>query len=79
MVIRLEMVLQLPFTADDSTTKFSRGLIMEDEHKISEVICLKCFYRWIAVRPVGTSLKDMECPCCKKVWYAIETGEEMDE
>ena len=51
---------------------------MDDEHKISEVICLKCLYRWLAVRPVGTPLKDLECPNCKQVWYVIETGEEIE-
>jgi len=26
-------------------------------HKVSEVICVKCFHRWISVRPVGVLLK----------------------
>ena len=29
-------------------------------HKVSEVICINCKYRWIAVRPVGTLLKNLE-------------------
>lgn len=45
-------------------------------HKLSEVICVKCGKRWIAVRPVTTMLRELECPNCG-VGYAIETGEEL--
>lgn len=48
---------------------------MDDEHIVQECICLKCYYRWIDVRPVGTHLKDLECPGCHLVWYVIGTGE----
>ena len=44
------------------------------QHKVTEVICIKCYKRWIAVRPVNTKLKDLECPNCSK-GYVIETGE----
>lgn len=46
-------------------------------HKVSEVICLKCGYRWVAVRPEDTKLRELECPNCTKKGYAIETGEEI--
>ena len=46
-------------------------------HKVSEVICVKCAYRWIAVRPIVTHLKDLECPYCGKQGYVIETGEQI--
>lgn len=48
-------------------------------HKVSEVVCLQCKHRWIAVRPCGTLLKDMECPKCGEQGYAIETGEIIEE
>ena len=48
-------------------------------HVISEVICVRCCRRWLAVRPEGTLLKDMECPGCHKTGAVIETGEEIDE
>lgn len=48
-------------------------------HKVSEVVCLSCLKRWISVRPVGTGLKELECPCCHKQGFAIETGEEFKE
>ena len=47
------------------------------EHKVSEVICIQCGYRWIATRPSQTLLKQLECPNCKEIGYTIETGEEI--
>lgn len=47
----------------------------QQPHKTSEVICVKCGYRWLAVRPVETKLKDLQCPLCKEKTYTIETGE----
>lgn len=44
-------------------------------HKTSEVICVHCRKRWIFVRPVGTLLKDLECPECTNQGYVVETGE----
>lgn len=46
-------------------------------HKVSEVMCVKCFRRWIAVRPVGVLLKEMDCPNCGS-GFIIETGEEIE-
>lgn len=48
-------------------------------HKVSEVICIDCKYRWIAVRPTGTLLKKLECPQCGQQGYVIETGEEINK
>ena len=48
-------------------------------HKVSEVICVGCGKRWIAVRPSQTLLKDLECPQCHKQGFVIETGEEINK
>ena len=48
-------------------------------HKVSEVICIDCKHRWIAVRPTNTLLKDLECPQCGQQGYVIETGEVINE
>lgn len=48
-------------------------------HKVSEVICIHCKYRWIAVRPTATLLKELECPYCNEQGYVIETGEIIGE
>lgn len=40
-------------------------------HIVSEVVCLKCLKRWIAVRPEETLLKDLECPQCGEIGFAI--------
>lgn len=47
-------------------------------HKTSEDVCLGCRKRWIAVRPIATLLKDLECPKCHKQGYVIEPGEIID-
>lgn len=47
-------------------------------HKVSEVICINCKYRWLAVRSTVTLLKDLECPKCSKRGFVIETGEIVD-
>lgn len=46
-------------------------------HKVSEVMCVKCFRRWIAARPVRVLLKEMDCPNCG-AGFIIETGEEIE-
>ena len=43
-------------------------------HEVSEVICLKCLHRWIAVYPSRTLLKELECPC-GEIGYVIKTGQ----
>ena len=48
-------------------------------HKVSEVICVKCGYRWIAARPATTMLKHLECPNCNQVGFTIETGEILED
>ena len=47
-------------------------------HTVSEVICLKCYKRWVAVRPAYTPLDTLECPCCVATGYVIETGQEFE-
>ena len=43
-------------------------------HTVSEVICVKCGKRWIALRPKETLLKKLECSNCG-AGFVIETGE----
>ena len=47
-------------------------------HKVSEVICVECKHRWLAVRPVATLLKNLECPRCGLQGYVVETGEDIN-
>lgn len=49
-----------------------------DPHNIAEVICLECYYRWIAVYPQNTLLKQLECPKCGAIGFTIKTGQEID-
>ena len=50
-------------------------MIFINGQKVSQVVCLACFRRWIAARPVETTLNELECPECGRQGYAIETGE----
>lgn len=47
-------------------------------HKVSEVVCLKCLHRWIAVRAIEVPLADLECPNCAEQGFTIETGEQYE-
>ena len=49
--------------------------IEENEpHKVSEVICVKCGKRWLAVRHIDVKLKTLHCDKCG-AGFVIETGE----
>ena len=50
-------------------------MIIVNNNKVSQVICLNCLRRWISARPVDTRLDELECPDCGKQGFAIETGE----
>jgi nitrite reductase/ring-hydroxylating ferredoxin subunit len=47
-------------------------------HKVSEVICVKCGKRWLAIRPEESLLKDLECPKHHS-GFVIETGEILED
>lgn len=47
-------------------------------HEVSEVICLKCLHRWIAVYPQETLLKQLECKC-GEVGFVIKTGQLLND
>lgn len=68
-------MLRMNVTPDNSVIDIEIGM----PHLISEVICVRCCRRWLAVRPEGTLLKNMECPGCGKKGGVIETGEEIDD
>ena len=54
-------------------------MMFVSDHKVSEVICLRCLTRWQAARPVDTFLRDLECPRCHMQGFTIETGENLQE
>lgn len=47
------------------------------EYAVSELVCLKCLRRWIAVYPRDLPLCQIECKC-GEVGYVIHTGQELD-
>ena len=47
-------------------------------YEVSEVICIRCGKRWIAVRPRGTLLKELECSECG-IGFVINTGQPLND
>lgn len=54
---------------------FEQGL----EHRVTEIICVKCGYRCICVRPSSVLLKKLECDGCGLIGFCIETGQDLEE
>lgn len=53
------------------------GVVQLEEHmphRTAEVVCLRCLYRYQAVWPEATPMKDLECSNCERVGYIIGTG-----
>ena len=75
--VHLFLLVALPAAMAENAQE-GRMMEKEQEQIIQECICLKCLYRWLDVRPVGTKLSDLECPNCGKVWYVIGTGEVLE-
>lgn len=52
----------------------------EDEpHLVAELMCVRCFKRWIGVFHYQTAYKDIECPQCHQQGYVIGTGQPLFE
>lgn len=49
-------------------------IIEYKQHDTTELICINCKKRWIAVYPSGVLLKNIECPSCNLQGFAIKTG-----
>lgn len=46
---------------------------------VSEVICVKCWTRWLCVRPSCVFLSQLECAGCHETGGVIETGEDLSK
>ena len=62
--------------------EFSKYKEAHTPHIVQEVVCLKCLYRWIAVRPKETKLKELKCAnlsfLCGVTGFVIATGQELE-
>ena len=75
MTIFMDGVKNMKLTNIDIARKYTS---CNKEHEVSEVICLKCLHRWIAVYPSDTLLKELECEC-GEVGYVVKTGQTITE
>lgn len=69
----------MPIEIPSNIQKYLEGKVIPIEermsHRTAEVVCLRCLYRYQAVWPESTPMKDLECPNCERVGYIIGTGE----
>ena len=75
-------IKELRIACDTAGAKPPEAHFADEEdkpHKVSMVVCLNCGKRWVAVRPLGTKLTDLECPQCHTQGAATETGEELED
>jgi len=68
----------MPVEIPSNIQKYLEGKIIPIEermpHRTAEVVCLQCLYRYQAVWPEATPMKDLECSNCERVGYIIGTG-----
>lgn len=50
----------------------------DEPHRVSEVICIGCVHRWLAVRPTSAILRQIICPGCGEPETTIETGQPLE-
>ena len=82
MSTEVSALLSTTITCDTAGAKPPEAHFAGEEdkpHKVSMVVCLNCGKRWVAVRPLGTKLTDLECPQCHTQGAATETGEELED
>lgn len=47
------------------------------EHNVCELMCIKCYYRYIGVYPAATPLKELQCPNCGYTGGIFKTGQDL--
>lgn len=76
------MILDFLGRSRTSCTHFNDNVIdinADEPHEVAEVMCVRCLYRYVAVMPEFSPLKDLECPHCKKRGALIKTGQDYEE
>lgn len=48
-------------------------------HRTAELICVRCYTRWIGAWPEDILLKDLSCPHCKQSGAVITTGQILED
>lgn len=49
----------------------------KEAYDVAELMCISCKHRWIGVYHSETALKELECPNCRAIGFAIRTGQNM--
>lgn len=53
-------------------------LTENEPHEVAELMCVKCFHRYIGVYPQKTYLKDLECEKCGR-GFIVKTGQTLED
>lgn len=53
--------------------------IASEPHEVSELICVRCFYRYIGVYHDNSLLRNMICPKCGQAGAIIKTGQSLQK
>lgn len=48
-------------------------------HEVCELMCVRCYHRYIGVFPERILLRSMHCPACNETGYIIKTGQTIRE
>lgn len=68
-------VVNLTDYKQEKIEKAQKTLENQPVWKHSEVICVVCTDRWVAVRPYDLLLKEIKCKLCNREGTVIETGQ----
>lgn len=61
------------------TKDFTDYVMEHTPHCTTELICIRCFCRWIGVYPITLPLKHLQCPDCGDIGTVITTGQILEE
>ena len=54
-------------------------IVNNTPHCTAELICVRCYERWIGVWPEGVLLKELSCPSCRMKGAVISTGQFLED
>lgn len=76
----MQLVMHLKNSIRERATNMGNilNISQNEEHEVAELMCLKCFSRWIGVYPTSVPLKNIECKC-GATGYVIKTGQTIEE
>lgn len=63
----------------DNVRSFDDYVTDNTPHDTAELICVRCYNRWIGCWPSDLWLKELSCPHCNNKGCVITTGQILEE